>query len=437
MFSKGVLVIFPFLAGLMPFCKERIILPPAFYLRFMFTLLKENNRFAVIILMLPLLFACQEEENQKNFTVKNTLDQERQRETISIPAKELEALIGKFGVENLLIQEEGGEEVLLSQAVDMDGDGSIDEILFQTDLAPNAEKKFTIEGRAGGKALQPGSEISTYSRFVPERIDDYTWENDRVAFRTYGPEAQRITESGEPGGTLTSGMDAWLKRVEYPIIDKWYANHLKSPGAYHIDSGEGYDPYHVGDSRGVGGIGVWENDSLYVSKNFISHQTIATGPIRTIFELSYAPWQAGERTIRETKRISLDLGSNLSRYEVVLESDQPLPNAAVGLTLHEQEGTINANPDEGWFRYWEPMDGSELGVGLVIDPARVAEYKEHKVTTKDQSHLLVLANPQQNKLTYWAGFGWNKSGQFKTPQEWDQYLANFAKRIASPVEVKF
>ncbi len=362
---------------------------------------------------------------------------DRQQETVSVPADKVSELIESFGASNLLIKEEGSYSILVSQAIDYDGDGKVDEIIFQTSIAANAEKRFVVAGVENGAEQQPQARLTTYSRFVPERIDDYTWENDRVAFRTYGPEAQRITESGKPGGTLTSGMDAWLKRVDYPIIDKWYANHQQSPGAYHVDSGEGYDPYHVGNSRGVGGIGVWDNDSLYVSKNFTGYKTIATGPIRTVFELNYAPWVANGRTIRETKRISLDLGSNLSRYEVFLEGEQSVPNVAVGLTLHEGQGEVKASPEEGWFRFWEPMDESELGVGLVIDPAVVADYRERRVETRDQSHILVLANPANNKLTYYAGFGWKKSGQFNSAQEWDQYLAQFSKRMEEPLVVSF
>lgn len=383
------------------------------------------------------LFSCEEAENTKTFTVKNKLDTERKQETISIPVEKLNSLAEKFGAENLLIRKEGEDDVLLSQVVDYDGDGFYDEILFQTDLAAAEEQSFVVEGVVNGKDMQPQTDIKTFSRFVPERIDDYAWENDRVAFRTYGPEAQRITESGEPGGTLTSGIDAWLKRVEYPVINKWYANHQKEPGAYHIDSGEGYDPYHVGDSRGAGGTGVWVNDTLYVSKNFTAYKTLATGPIRTIFELEYAPWKAGGRTIKETKRISLDLGSNLSRYEIITESDGDLPNLAAGLTLHDNKGVVKANPEQGWFRYWEPMDGSELGVGLVADPAVIIDFVELKSEQKDQSHILVLTDPKENNLVYYAGFGWKKSGQFSSAEEWDQYLAGFAKKAASPVEIKF
>src|SRR5690606_29554095 len=107
------------------------------------------------------------------------------------------------------------------------------------------------------------------------------------------------------------GIDAFFKRVSYPIINKWYRNNAENKGAYHIDTGEGYDPYQVGASRGLGGTGVWDEDSLYVSSHFIRSKTIAEGPLRTLFELTYAPWDANGRTVTETKRISLDLGSHL------------------------------------------------------------------------------------------------------------------------------
>ncbi len=384
------------------------------------------------------LFAsCRQVPEANSVTVKNRLDLDRTAETISIPIQRVKALADKFGAENLLIKDAESDQLLVSQALDHDLDGKVDEILFQTDIKARATKKFYVQGAVNGAASQPRSEVRTYSRFVPERTDDYTWENDRVAFRTYGPVAQQMVEQGVAGGTLTSGMDAWLKRVSYSVIDAWYKGYLTNSNYYHVDRGEGYDPYHVGPSRGIGGIGVWENDSLYVSKNFISYRKLADGPIRTMFELTYAPWQANGRTITEKKIISLDLGSNMTRYEVVLKSDKPLPNVTAGITLHDKKGEVKADKEAGWFRYWEPMDKSLLGTGIVMAPKAVQSFKDHRVETKDMSHLYVMATPSEDKVIYYAGFGWVKSGQFNNVQEWDDYLATFAKRITSPLEVSF
>jgi hypothetical protein len=62
--------------------------------------------------------------------------------------------------------------------------------------------------------------------------------------------------------------------------------------------------------------------------------------------------------------------------------------------------------------------------------------KEHRTAVKDQSHVLAIAKPE-NVIVYYAGFGWKKSGQYTSAADWDQYLTNFAKSIASPLVVQF
>lgn len=73
--------------------------------------------------------------------------------------------------------------------------------------------------------------VKAYGRFVPEREDDFTWENDKVAFRVYGP------SSGGKG--QVSGVDAWFKKVPYSIIDKWYAGFLEGK-SYHEEIGRAH-----------------------------------------------------------------------------------------------------------------------------------------------------------------------------------------------------
>ena len=368
-----------------------------------------------------------------SFTVTNQLDIPREAEVITLPAKNLPSFIDQKHLENVFIRQEGQEGYLRSQYVDIDLDGDIDEILFQASIGPGATEKFHIERMKEAPAIQQEDSLTTFSRFVPERSNDYAWENDRIAFRVYG--LQDTTPKGKrsPGG----GVDAFMKRVSYPIINKWYKNNAESEGAYHIDTGEGHDPYLIGSSRGLGGTGIWDNDSLYVSSSFLSYKTIAEGPLRTIFELSYAPWDANGRSIRESKRISLDLGSHLSRIEETVESDKPIPNIVAGISLRDKKGEVKGNKEEGWFRYWEPLDDSWLGSAIVINPADLSEFRDHRTNAPDQSHLYVFGKPENNKFTYYTGYGWVKSGHFKNVEEWDAYLSQFSKKLASPLVPKF
>jgi hypothetical protein len=368
-------------------------------------------------------------------TVRNPLGQARPTETVSLPLAQLPAAVRSLDPTSLRVRDAATQAVLVSQLLDSDGNGQPDELLFQTAMPAKGTKTFAL---GPGLGDMPPAPLTTYARFVPERTDDFAWENDRVAFRTYGPNAQELYDKKDPAGTLSSGMDCWLKRVSYPIIDRWYGRHqYEKPFAYHIDEGEGHDPYHVGSSRGTGGTGVLDGDRLYVSRNFASYKIRALGPIRTVFELSYAPWDANGRQVTEKKVISLDLGSNMTRYEEHISADKPLPNCTIGLTLHEAKGQVRADRAAGWFRYWEPTDDSNLGTGVVVVPSYITDYQDHRSQQKDSNQLYIVTKPAQGVVVFYAGFGWQKSKQYASAAAWDAYLADFARRAAAPLAVSW
>jgi hypothetical protein len=361
--------------------------------------------------------------------VKNNLDFNR-KEIVTIKRNQLEKLLKNNSEKNIRVKVKATDQLLTTQWIDYDKDGKGDELLFQAEVQAKSVADFVV---LIDTVKIPQSKAVAYSRFVPERIDDYAWENNKVAFRAYGPVAQQLVEEGKEGGTLSSGIDLWLKKVDYSIIDDWYAKNVKEAGYYHIDHGEGYDPYHVGASRGTGGSGVWVNDSLQVGKNYISYKIIANGPLRTIFELNYAPWS--QYQINETKQISLDLDSNFSKFDITLKAKEHFPNYTIGITLHDKKGEVNINKTKGWFRHWEPIDKTFLGEGIVINPELVTKAFANNSTTPDQSNLLIVANPSQ-KITFYAGFVWTGSKQVNEVTQWDEMLNKQAQIIQSPLQVK-
>lgn len=396
--------------------------------------MKLNFKKIVCLLGIIVLFSSFDGKNKlnKKVVIENKLQFER-NEVVSIRLNENKCLskISNYG--DVLVKDENGK-LVVTQLVDSNLDGTPDELLFQATVPALSKVTYTVFTDLKSNLKSPESATKTYARFVPERIDDFAWENDRVAFRTYGPEAQRLTEAGRTDGTLSSGIDLWLKRVNYSIIDSWYAKNVVAPGYYHIEHGEGYDPYHVGGSRGTGGTGIWENDSLYTSKNYVKYRVIATGPLRTIFELDYAPWS--KYGVTETKRISLDLGSNFSKFENKISSTSAIPNYTLGITLHEEKGTVNIATQKGIFRHWEPIDDSFVGEGIVIDPNVVKTAMDHHSKAADQSQILVVTEPKKNTLIYYVGFAWSKSGQVQSVQDWDAMLEKQAQIIKNPLLVK-
>lgn len=365
----------------------------------------------------------------KTVTITNALPVDREFETVEL-TKKLLKLPNSVKLEELAVKEKNSDLFLESQTVDNDGDGTMDVLLFQPKIKASSKKEFEIVRAAITSASK---NINCYSRFVPERTDDYAWENNKVAFRTYGPVAQKMVEDKIAGGTLTSGIDAWLKRVDYPIINKWYEKTVSGTGSYHKDTGEGLDNFQVGPSRGIGGIAVNVDGKYYFSKNFISWKTITTGPIRTSFILTYADWDAKGNKITESKLISLDYGSYLSRFEIHITGTKTI---AAGLTLHDKKGTIGTNIKEGWLSHWEPIDDSEIGMGLVAPKNTLISFDNDVSSEKDLSNLYGNLKVKDKKALYFAGFGWKKGSPFQTKAEWEKYLSSFAEKINNPLAVK-
>ena len=89
-------------------------------------------------------------------------------------------------------------------------------LLMDAAVRPRGTAKFTV---AVG---QPSSfENICFGRQYPERVDDIAWENDRTAYRIYGPALQRNHERA-------FGVDVWVKNTPELEVEKRYATELSN-----------------------------------------------------------------------------------------------------------------------------------------------------------------------------------------------------------------
>ena len=260
-----------------------------------------------------------------------------------------------------------------------------------------------------------------YGRFVPEREDDFAWENDKVAFRVYGPNSS--------GMGPVSGVDAWFKKVDYPIVDKWYAEHLQGK-SYHVDHGEGHDIYHVGSSRGVGGTAIWVDGVAYPAGTFKNHEVLRSGEDVVAFNLQYE-WDTPLGTVAESKTISIALGSQLYEVDSVFTLDgEPasLP-VAIGLTTHDEAAEAFGSRENGRISTWEIMDGHGVGTGVLMASELTREIIHAPGEEKDASHIwLITASDDNGALTFSAGFAWQAAEEITSIDQWNDYLDSRAGR---------
>ncbi|MBL9214743.1 MAG: DUF4861 domain-containing protein [Opitutaceae bacterium] len=375
-------------------------------------------------------------------TVSHDLDEARPSETITVPWAEVARAVPGALLQRLTVKDAAGRALpyqvtnVAPQAKDPHNLGvAYGELIFQHSFAAGERAAAFVVERSD--TVAPVFPVRAYARHVPERLDDFAWENDRIAHRTYGPALAAPAEPGSGKEVLvTSGLDVWCKRVSYPIVDRWYN---KGHDHYHQDEGEGMDMYQVGPSRGCGGTGIWDGRTLAVGRNFRSWRILANGPIRATFELTYDAWDAGGRQVAEVKRFTVDAGHNLDRIDstfTVTAGDPGPLTVAVGLNRNPadrgQEPRIEVGrvAADGSLTQWiVQKTNGELGTAVIL-PDGFVGYAE------DERNLLALARADSGRpLRYYAGAGWSRAGEFTTREAWEAYVAAFARRLRSPVRI--
>lgn len=371
-----------------------------------------------------------EAPSQLAVAVTNELRIDRLNETVALDWKALTVRLPGLQPDHVLVKDHSSGQPVVSQTVDHNGDGQVDELIFQTDFTPRepSPKVFFISAT---KERRAAPESKVFARHVPERADDFAWENDRVAFRMYG-------KALEPT-LVSSGIDVWTKRTRQLIINKWFK---LGEEAYHKDTGEGLDMYSVKLSRGCGGSGLWDGQRLHVSRNYKSWKVIANGPIRTIFELTYEPWDVNGVAVSEVKRITLDAGQNLNRMESTLQFNAPLNsiNLALGIAQHKEwKGATEFSKENGWLSLWENTGSNgNLGCAVAVDPKQIVGRADEAVgglASQDINHLVMTPVQSGTPVRYYAGAGWDKSGDFAHQEAWHAYLNNFTQRLQSPLKI--
>jgi rhamnogalacturonyl hydrolase YesR len=357
---------------------------------------------------------------------------------------------GLFAPGKLAVLDGLSTKILDSQIYGSERGQSPDTLVFQVNLAPGETRTFYLVDAARLAAVPPPL-IKTMARHVPERYDDFAWESDRIAHRTYGL-ALIAAEH-----TISSGPDVWIKKTRGLIVDTMYATKH-----YHEDNGEFMDDYRVGNSRGCGGVGIWDGKKLYVSSNYRNWRVITTGPIRSVFELTYDAWNAGSRQVTETKRYSIDANSWFTKAQSTFASSDSSP-LTIGIGLAERacgpDGVelIGQDQAEGWLSYWQPEDKPKgiIGDAIVLPKGSVQEFttdndampdaKIHAVVPQPTHegappirNLLAITQAEVGKpYTYYFGATWDRSGDFAGHSDWEKYVSQFAARRDAPLRVAF
>ncbi len=376
----------------------------------------------ILISLAVILSGCVAGQSEITITVQNPSSFDRENEIAEVKWSDIQQKLSLNQGETIVITDPKNNQVpyqLVSSGID-----NAEVLIFLTSVETEGESVYTIS-KGQPDAFQP----LVYGRLVPERKDDFAWENNRSAFRVYGP-ALKAT------GEISNGMDYWSKKTEDLIIDKWYENDLSKGISYHVDHGEGLDYYKVGRTLGLGMTAPVNDDTLSLGDNFVTAEIVDNGPLRIQFKLTYDTYMAGNHEITETRIISLDAYSLFNRVTNIFEADTAQLTVATGIVMpvdnpEEIAETKTFGDNAGIIAYETPEDSKN---GTIFTAA--IHPKGFGTIKVSNGHLLGLNIYQPSEqYTYYTGGGWTKAG-FEDFENWKEFVKLQKNKIDNPLNIK-
>ncbi len=344
--------------------------------------------------------------------IENTSDVDRDYETVELAWNDLS--IDGLTPENVVVSDCGGAQIP-SQVI-YEGETPA-ALIFQ--VSAGAGESTQVIVAHGVREEYPAL---VYGRYVPERLDDYAWENNKMAFRAYGPALETA-----PGEMLaTPGFDTWVKSVEYPVIDLRYKR-----GNYHHDYGDGMDCYKVGRTLGAGASAPYVDGKLWLSRNYVTYETLANGPVRTAVRLTYGAFDVNGQEVSVVKTITLDANRHFNRIENVYTGDFTTLPVAAGFVRHNIK---ELQSGEGWLAFREEAsDTQDPEADGDIFGAVVAAGS--RIETEADGHAVAVVDVKPGEpMIYYAGTGWSK-GDIASTDQWIALANEQASAIREPLRI--
>lgn len=369
-------------------------------------------KFALFVLSL-ILISCSSVE--RTISIYNPSSFDREGEMVEIEVAQL-----NVKCTNVLIKDALGNQVAYQWIYN--GEKKPQSIIFQTTLKSNETAVYTL---TKGK---PAAVIAkTWAGFIPERKDDFAWENDLAAYRMYGPALAKENPS--------NGVDLWLKSTSDTVVTKRYRDELQNGLSYHIDRGTGLDCYKVGHTLGAGGIAPYVNDSLWIGNHFNTYKILDNGPFRSTFSLTYDAVNVNGNTYKQTITVSTTAGNILNKAVVKYEGSEIPMQLAGGIFLHDNKGIAFQDSTKGVIAYAENAV-SDAGIPAGRNYVGVIMPVKEPVISRDKIHYLIRGEYNVNEpFTYYFGGGWSK-WIFPTDTHWFNAMSKFAQMITEPLIVK-
>ena len=433
--------------------------------------MKSNYISKGILMLLALAGSNYSHAQQATIVVNNPTDAQRQElveVSMSDVKSKLAGIAPKKG-EAYIVKNKAGQQI--GSQITHDG-----KLLIDASVRPHGSATYYI---SVGKPYK--QKVWTTGALYKIRKDDIAWENDRCAYRVYGPALQRT-------GERSFGTDIWVKNTPDTVVYDRYIKDMQGningdkvdekvkseerrmknlTGAaleaqkakikalkaasreidvttsFHLDHGNGLDPYRVGATLGLGAPGLMVGKDLVLPYCYKTYKILDNGPLRFTVELAYNPSTIGDqKNVVEHRIISLDKGSNFNKMTVWYDGLTHPTDFATGFPIHEED-TETKTFAKDYVSYADPTDNQEVNnsqvyVGVLFPNGVDNTYyqvfdKKHDGAT-GHALGLKLGLKDGERYSYYFGAAWSKY-DVKSYNEWQLRIKEYLEALQKPLEV--
>lgn len=357
----------------------------------------------------------------------------------------------QFNVVDAVVKD--GDREVSSQIDDLDRNLRNDELAFVIDMEAKGKKTLTVElysdkqternypRRTYGDMIVRDFKTKKKNKFpgyihslsAPEGVDVFhllhhhgaDFESELVAYRVYFDERQTYDLYGK-----------YNKQLELQT-SQFY------PDDEQLSAGYGDDVLWAGQTVGLGALRGWDGQKPTMVSPVKSRgqRMVASGPVRTIVELTDEGWQLGGQTFNIRQNVIIYAGHRDCEVQVYQDAPVKEVQFATGvINLNDKMYSDHKGLVGDWGGNWpngakDSIAGKpKIVVGLAVNVPEKYVISE-PANQKDQ-FLYTLGMKGSDRLTYNMAFTCDKeSFGFKDAKEWFAWMKQWKKELENPVKV--
>ena len=357
----------------------------------------------------------------------------------------------QFNVVDAVVKD--GDREVSSQIDDLDRNLRNDELAFVIDMEAKGKKTLTVElysdkqaernypRRTYGDMIVRDFKTKKKNKFpgyihslsAPEGVDVFhllhhhgaDFESELVAYRVYFDERQTYDLYGK-----------YNKQLELQT-SQFY------PDDEQLAAGYGNDVLWAGQTVGLGALRGWDGQKPTMVSPVKSRgqRMVASGPVRTIVELTDEGWQLGGQTFNIRQNVIIYAGHRDCEVQVYQDAPVKEVQFATGvINLNDKMYSDHKGLVGDWGGNWpngakDSIAGKpKIVVGLAVNVPEKYVISE-PANQKDQ-FLYTLGMKGSDRLTYNMAFTCDKETfGFKDAKEWFAWMKQWKKELDNPVKV--